>query len=85
MPKENRNPPKQLTGPQGMTTLLAESNERFARLEEKLDTLADQMANTLAALLERLTDISSAMVPAEETADTPTEEAEGKVKSKAKK
>lgn len=83
MPKENRNPPKQLTGPQGMTTLLAESNERFARLEEKLDTLADQMASTLSALLERLTDISSAMVPAEET--EPTEEAEGKVKSKAKK
>lgn len=39
MPRENRNPPKQLTGPQGMTTLLTESNDRFARLEEKIDAL----------------------------------------------
>lgn len=58
MPRENRNPPKQLTGPQGMTTLLAESNERFARLEEKLDGLTKLLGEVLALV-----------TPAEETED----------------
>lgn len=82
MPRENRNPPKQLTGPQGMTTLLAESNERFARLEEKVDGLADQVASTLAELLERLIGLSAAMASVEEA--EPTEEAEGKAKKTKK-
>lgn len=83
MPKENRNPPKPLTGQQGMATLLTESNERFVRLEAKVDGLADQVASTLADLLERLIDISAAVTPAE--AVKPTEEAKvSKVETKKK-
>lgn len=48
MPKENRNPPKQLTGPQGMGTLLVESNERFAQVEEKIDALTKLVGEILA-------------------------------------
>lgn len=48
MPKENRNPPQPLAGPQGMATLLKESNERFARLETKLDRLIELVSEVLA-------------------------------------
>lgn len=58
MPKENRNPPKQLTGPQGMGTLLAESNERFASVEEKIDALTKLVSEVLALV-----------TPVEETED----------------
>lgn len=60
MPKENRNPPKQLTGPQGMGTLLAESNERFARIEEQI-----------AALTKLVGEILALVTPAEETETKP--------------
>ncbi len=58
MPKENRNPPKQLTGPLGMTTLLTESNDRFARLEEKVDELTKLLGEVLTLV-----------TPVEETED----------------
>lgn len=63
MPKENRNPPKPLAGPQGTVTLLAESNERFAMLETKLDTLIELVSKvlTLVQPAEELVEPKSAM------------------------
>lgn len=83
MPRENRNPPKQLTGPQGMTTLLTESNERFAHIEEKLDQLLNRVEGKLDELLDRIDGALASVATTEATKST--EEAEDKAKSKAKK
>lgn len=48
MPKENRNPPKQFTGPQGVATLLADYQEQRDVLNKKLDTIIEQLDEVLA-------------------------------------
>lgn len=47
MSKENRNPPKQYTGPQGVATLLAEYQEQRDLLSKKLDMVLEQLDEVL--------------------------------------
>lgn len=76
MPKENRNPPKQLTGSQGVATLLADYQEQREALSKKLDTIIEQLDEVLAL-------VTPAINVGE--ADEETDEAPAKGKAKATK
>jgi len=47
MTRAKRNPPHELTGPQGVTTMLAQFAEQSAALDRKLDQIIGQLDEVL--------------------------------------